>query len=68
MITEDYTSFEISKLLKDKGFPQELGGEGCINTIPYYMQNGHLVTCDINTIRQRYYPEAAAPTLQMAMK
>ena len=68
MVTEDYVNFKISKLLKEKGFPQELGEKGCINTIPYYIQNGQLVTCDINTIRQRYCPEAAAPTLQMAMK
>jgi len=68
MVTEDYVSFETAKLLKDKGFPQELGEEGCINTIPYYTQSGGLVTCDINTIRQRYCPEAAAPTLQIAMK
>ena len=68
MITEDHVSFETAKLLKEKGFPQELGEEGCINTIPYYTQNGGLVTCDINTIRQRFCPEAASPTLQMAMK
>ena len=61
-------SFDIAKLLRDKGFPQYLGEEGCVNTIPYYTQNGNLVTCDINTIRQRYVPEAAAPTIASVLK
>lgn len=68
MITEDYVSFETAKLLKEKGFPQELGEFGSINTVPYYTQNGGLVSRDFGTIRQSCYPEAAAPTIQAVLK
>ena len=67
-IKEAYVSFETAKLLKEKGFSQYLGEEGCINTVPYYTLNGQLITCDINTIRQRYVCEAAAPTKHEAIR
>lgn len=62
MIEEDYVSFEIAKLLKEKGFEQNT------NLLPYYTDNGNLFTGDINTPHIRYYNAASAPTLQMAMK
>lgn len=63
-ITEDYVSFEVAQLLKEKGFPQQ----EYINTFPYYTQNGNLYFGDINTVRQRYYAEAIAPTQSIALK
>lgn len=65
---DTHVSFELAKLLKDKGFPQELGEFGCINALPYYTQNGGLVSRDMGTIRQSCYPEAAAPTIQAVLK
>lgn len=62
MITEDRVSFEIAKLLRDKGFEQDTV------SYPYYTDNGNLFTGDVNTPRQRYYNAASAPTLQMTMK
>lgn len=63
-ITEDYCSFEVAKLLKEKGFPQQ----EYINTFPYYTQNGNLWSGDINTVRQRYCVEAIAITQSFALK
>ena len=68
MIKEAYCSFEVSKLLKEKGFPQLLGDDGCVNRIPYYCSNGNLWTGDIGLLRQRYFHEASAPTHQMALE
>ena len=57
MITEDYVSFEIGKLLKEKGFSDY----GCLYS---YMENGGTkVTHWENELN--LYPK---PTLQMAMK
>ena len=63
MITEDYVSFEIAKLLKEKGFD-----EGCRQ----YWYKGNIVFSR-SEIRNReldnYEDEGwTAPTLQMAMK
>ena len=62
MITEDYVSFEVAKLLKEKGF------EGDINTY-YHMWNGNKVYSVQEFSRSEaphlYIP---APTHQMAMK
>lgn len=60
MITEDYVSFEIAKLLKDKGFDESCTAvyeEGVlrINTLCYY-HNSELSSY------------ICAPTLQMSMK
>ena len=68
MIKEAYCSFEVSKLLKEKGFPQLLGDDGCVNRIPYYCSNGNLWTGDIGLLRQRYFHEASAPSHQMALE
>lgn len=67
MITEDYVSFEVAKLLKEKGFD-----------IPceYFYVDGKLVKshgydCNWNegeSLYTDYKNECSAPTLQMAMK
>jgi hypothetical protein len=68
MITEDYVSFEIAKLLKENGFDAECD---------YLYADGELIrarggACNWNsgeTIFADYYKnECSAPTLQMAMK
>ena len=65
MVTEDYCSFELSKLLKEKGFDEECDW--------FYEEVGDLNRrtrngCDkyINSLLD--YGEYAAPTHQMAMK
>ena len=66
MITEDYVSFEIAKLLKEKGF------NGLCNA--YYdcftTDNFHsgCEPTDFNSIDNRIRKIVSAPTLQMAMK
>lgn len=65
---DTHVSFGLAKLLKEKEFPQELGEFGSINAVPYYTQNGGLVSRDLGTIRQSCYPEAAAPTNQSVLK
>ena len=63
-ITEDYVSYEVAKLLKEKGFPQS----EYANTLPYYTQNKNLYFGDINTVRQRFYNKAIAPSQSLALK
>ena len=58
MITEDYCSYEVAKLLKEKGFVQE--------TLMVYSQNGNFMPNGaIEDTYQIFYP---VPTHQMAMK
>lgn len=67
-ITEDYVSFEVAKLLKEKGFNEALtkywDNEGGSNTIPSI--------CEFNDCSWRNSElskrEYSCPTLQMAMK
>ena len=68
MITEDYVSYEVAKLLKEKGFDE--------STSMVYMSYGDLCKCNrydsirnsnYNDITKNYF-EYTAPTLQMAMK
>ncbi len=67
MITEDYVSFEVAKLLKEKGFDAECD---------YLYSSGELVralggACNWNggeTLYADYKNECSAPTLQMTMK
>ena len=68
MITEDYVSFEVAKLLKEKGFDESIS--------MVYMPYGDLCKLDrydsirnsnYNDITKSYF-EYTAPTLQMAMK
>lgn len=67
MITEDYVSFEIAKLLKEKGF--DVYGDGSFNSgievFAEYSPSGTFNKCITNKPHQKAYP---APTLQMAMK
>lgn len=67
MITEDYVSFEIAKLLKEKGF--DVYGDGSFNSgievFAEYSPSGALNKCIASKPHQKAYP---APTLQMAMK
>ena len=57
MITEDYVSFEIAKLLKEKGFDEYCG---------YYDKTGEY--WDYKTFNHKGDEYISAPTLQMAMK
>ena len=66
MITEDYVSFEIAKLLKEKGFGREILDDGtyaekCSNSYDIYTGN-FLPHC------AKHGGQVNAPTLQMAMK
>lgn len=67
MITEDYVSFETSKLLKEKGF--DVYGDGSYNSgieiYKEYSPNGKLNSCATSKPNKKAYP---APTFQMAMK
>ena len=61
MITEDYVSFEVAKLLKEKGFDSPCSGRYSVRSKEFHLDctkmcnNGGLFEC-------------AAPTHQMAMK
>lgn len=63
MITEDYVSFEVAKLLKEKGF------EGDINAYYHIWDNGNKV-CSVQEFSHSEAPHLyiPAPTHQMAMK
>jgi len=60
MITEDYVSFEIAKLLKEKGFDEKLQH--------YYDTDGILVRCRRGVYFSNKSNAFIAPTIQMAMK
>ena len=66
MITEDYCSFEVAKLLKEKGFNEQCRAA--------YTNYGKLFTTQIqqyitNALCSKgYLWDCTAPTLQMAMK
>ena len=60
MITEDYVSFEIAKLLKEKGF-----NEPCLKQ---YYNNGELSNVSIEAKYNTIDNQVSAPTLQMVMK
>lgn len=65
MITEDYCDFEISKLLKEKGFD-----EPC-RAYWHKDENRLRISCSMHALRNITNPcifGPAAPTLQMAMK
>jgi len=60
MITEDYCSYEVAKLLKEKGFD-----EPCF----YYYKDGVLMFSPFLKGRNSYHTDTySAPTHQMAMK
>ena len=59
-IKEDYVSFEIAKLLKEKGFDEA--------TIGTYYKDGTFNYLCLNTWNSKFITPISAPTLQMAMK
>lgn len=59
-IIENYVSFEIAKLLKEKGF-----NEPCLKQ---YYNNGELSNVSIEAKYNTIVNQVSAPTLQMAMK
>lgn len=62
MITEDYISFEIAKLLKEKGFNEKCQA--------MYDKDGHLIPSNFKLLTKsdKRLFVADAPTLQMAIK
>ena len=66
MITEDYVSFEVAKLLKEKGFDEPChcfyGMRDNQEKPHFFVSNGH------NTKETIFSCDCLAPTLQMAMK
>ena len=63
MITEDYVSFEVAKLLKEKGFD-----EGCHSFYDYTQRLQFIETVIYDSELSEEDDECVAPTLQMAMK
>ncbi len=63
MITEDYVSFEIAKLLKEKGFD-----ENC--AVLYHLRTGEISQQGVGYVfnNSQWENFITAPTLQMAMK
>ncbi len=61
MITEDYVSFEVAKLLKEKGFD-----EPCLMCYTYDEKLGNYG--QYNSYKNSEVFSLTAPTLQMAMK
>ena len=59
MIQEAYCSFEVSKLLKEKGFNEP--------TIGTYYKDGTFNYLCLNTWNSKFITPISAPTLQMAM-
>jgi hypothetical protein len=60
MITEDYVSFEIAKLLKEKGFDDDV--------LAVYIYDNLFVKGENKIVNTANVPIIPAPTLQMAMK
>jgi hypothetical protein len=60
MITEDYVSFEVAKLLEEKGFE--------ILTNKVYDNQNKLDYQNVVCWQEKRLPYVSAPTLQMAMK
>lgn len=60
MITEDYVSFEVAKLLKEKGFNEP--------TWTRYEDNNEVIFGDKYDWNNSPMGQISAPTLQMAMK
>ena len=70
MITEDYVSFEVAKLLKEKGFEGysilTIYDENAANVYIKELQEKYLpYSSDDSKLKEFYYTQ---PTLQMAMK
>ena len=71
MITEDYVSFEVAKLLKEKGFDEKvdtlykMDAEFLKSTLCINYNNPDFELLDMHNIPEN---TVSAPTLQMAMK
>ena len=72
MITEDYVSFEVASLLKDRGFPQKMKNSGYFATEMVYgiteLEDGTHHLCHQYPACYDFDNHICAPTLQMAMK
>ena len=72
MITEDYVSFEVASLLKDKGFSQKMKNSGYFATEMVYgiteLEDGTHHLCHQYPACYNFDNHICAPTLQMAMK
>lgn len=76
MITEDYVSFEIAKLLKEKGFDEycksvyHVGSVCSVASLRYHdnEEYGAVIDEKQNSDFGKYDNAISAPTLQMAMK
>lgn len=60
MITEDYVSFEIAKLLKEKGFNEDVNS--------YFISDNEIALISNRRDFNNHGIYLSAPTLQMAMK
>lgn len=67
MITEDYVSFEIAKLLKEKGFDEPCECLYDTENNDVSIVNGWMNTSN-SELEEREFVCYSAPTLQMAMK
>lgn len=67
MITEDYVSFEVAKLLKEKGFDGDSGDCECHMFYCEYTEERIMPICEIGFIPDNE-TVFFAPTHQMAMK
>ena len=68
-ITEDYCSFEVAKLLKEKGFQAKC--TACYHSDPshtFKLISGRVNYCNPKFNKYKMIPPYNAPTLQMAMK
>ena len=67
MIQEDYCSFELSKLLKEKGFdiPSNYAWHGGIKEPDFHRHSRNFNGGEYKDLRTKWY---SAPTHQMAMK
>lgn len=72
MITEDYVSFEVASLLKDRGFPQKMKNSGYFATEMVYsiaeLEDGTHHLCHQYPACYDFDNYICAPTLQIAMK
>ena len=72
MITEDYVSFEVASLLKDKGFSQKMKNSGYFATEMVYgiteLEDGTHHLCHQYPACYDFDNHICAPTIQMAMK
>ena len=72
MIEEDYVSFEVAKLLKEKGFDESIETLISPEGIIYHLDENSISRQQHSTIANSkiniYSEDVSCPTLQMAMK